>query len=116
MLVRVWSDGPVWVIEPLRDLTAAELPALLDELAKAAADARGAGVVLMLSTVNQVDAAAIGAIRAAREALAEHGGRLLLTGAHAGVERALNAAGLSGSGAVCESLEDALRMLKGSAR
>lgn len=118
MPIRVWSDGPVWVIEPLHDLTAAELPALLDELAKVAADARGAGVVLTLSAVNHMDAAAIGAIRAAREALAEHGGRLLLTGAHPGVERALNAAGLcvSGSSVVCESLEDALKALKGSAR
>ena len=60
----------------------------------------------------------VASIRAAREALAEHGGRLLLTGAHPGVERALNAAGLcvSGSSVVCESLEDALKTLKGSAR
>lgn len=115
-MIRVWSDGPVWVLEPLGNLTAVELPALLDQLGQAAVDSRGAGVVLMLSAVNQMDAAAIGALRAAREALAEHGGRLLLTGARTGVEHALNAAGLSGAGAVCDSLEDALKTLKASAR
>ena len=73
-MIRVWADGPVWVMEPLGNLTAAELPALLDRLGEAASDTTGAGMVLMLGAVNQVDAAAIGALRAAWEALAEHGG------------------------------------------
>jgi anti-anti-sigma factor len=115
MMIRVWADGRVWVVEPLGNLTAVELPMLLDQFGEAAADTRSAGVVLMLNAVNHVDAAAIGALRAAREALAQHGGRLLLTGAHTNVERALSAAGLSGSGTVCQSLQDALNTLKGSA-
>jgi anti-anti-sigma factor len=112
MLIRVWADGPVWVVEVLGNLTAAELPALLDRLAEAAADEKAAGVVLMLGAVHQVDAAGVAAVRAAREALAEHGGRLVLTGANAAVASALNTAGLPGASAVCESLEDALKTLR----
>jgi anti-anti-sigma factor len=85
---------------------------LLDRLSEAAGDVKAAGVVLMLVAVHQVDAAGIAAVRAAQEALADHGGRLLLTGASASVERALNAAGLSGAGTVCESLEGALKTLR----
>jgi anti-anti-sigma regulatory factor len=61
-----------------------------------------------------VDAAAIGALRAAQEVLRGHGGRLVLTGASEHVELALRGAGLSGVGAVHFSLEKALADLQGS--
>ena len=100
-------------MEPLGDLTAAELPALLDRLSEVVADTNASGVVIVFSAVHQVDAAALGAVRAAREVVHGHGGRLVLAGAGRHLEHALSVSDLSDVGAVYGSLEAASACLHG---